>query len=159
VNGWTINYAGPRFGDDYLLRSAVAKDQIYVTVPEEALYPVAAVDADGEPLDGAHAYRIVFPPGGRPPADAFWSLTMYGKDEFLFPNSIRRYAIGDRTPRLHKNPDGSLDIVIQHSAPRRLRSNWLPCPKGGFFVLLRLYQPKPSVVKGTWLLPTITRVG
>jgi hypothetical protein len=40
VNGWTINYDGPHFGDDYLLRAAVAKDQIYVTVPKEALYPV-----------------------------------------------------------------------------------------------------------------------
>lgn len=36
---------GLRFGDDFLLRAAVAKDQIYVTVPEEALYPVARVDA------------------------------------------------------------------------------------------------------------------
>ena len=51
ANGWTTNYRGPRFGDDYLLRAAVARDQPYVNVPEEALYPVAAIDADGRPLE------------------------------------------------------------------------------------------------------------
>jgi hypothetical protein len=31
-----------------------------VTVPEEALYPVARADATGQPLNGAHYYRLRF---------------------------------------------------------------------------------------------------
>ena len=38
------------------------------------------------------------------PADAFWSLTMYGKDRYLVPNPIDRYAIGDRTKGLRRGP-------------------------------------------------------
>ena len=81
-NGWTINYHGPAFGDDYLLRAAVAEDQVYVTVPEEALYPVAKTDAEGRQLTGANAYRLVFPRGAPPPVDAFWSVTMYRRDAY-----------------------------------------------------------------------------
>ena len=114
VNGWTINYDGPRFGDDYLLRAAVAKDQIYVTVPEEALYPVAKLDAGGAPLSGEHAYRLVFPSDALPPVDAFWSVTMYTRDAHpLVANPINRYAVGDRTPGLTRDVDGSLAIRIQ----------------------------------------------
>ena len=67
VNGWTINYQGPRFGTDWLLRAGVVLDQRNVTVPEEALYPLGRVDSDGAALDGANAYRIHFAPGQLPP--------------------------------------------------------------------------------------------
>ena len=67
------------------------------------------VDADGEPLDGAHATSC----GSTqpPPVDAFWSLTMYDvPDFFLVANPIDRYSIGDRTPGLVRGADGSLTI-------------------------------------------------
>ena len=118
MNGWTINYDGPRFGADYLLRAAVAEDLVYVTVPEEALYPVAKTDSDGAQLTGANAYRLVFAPGALPPADAFWSVTMYRRDAYpLVANSLDRYSIGDRTPSLELGQDGSLTIRISHDAP------------------------------------------
>jgi hypothetical protein len=157
VNGWTINYAGPRFGDDYLLRSAVAKDQIYVTVPEEALYPTAAVDADGAPLHGGNGYRVNFLPGGLPPADAFWSLTMYARDPPLVANPIDRYAIGDRTPGLVIESDGSLTIQIQNAAPVRAGVNWLPAPTGAFRLMLRLYVPQAAARDGSWVPPPVER--
>jgi hypothetical protein len=160
VNGWTINYDGPRFGDDYLLRSAVAKDQIYVTVPEEALYPVAKVDADGLPLSGEHAYRLTFAAGALPPVDAFWSTTMYSRDARpLVPNPIDRYAIGDRTAGLETEADGSLAIRIQHGEPPSgARANWLPAPRGPFHLIMRLYVPRASALDGTWVPPPVERV-
>jgi hypothetical protein len=160
VNGWTINYHGPRFGDDYLLRSAVAKDQIYVTLPEEALYPVAKVDADGLPLGGEHAYRLTFAAGAFPPVDAFWSITMYSRQARpLVPNPIDRYAIGDRTAGLEPEADGSLAIRIQHSEPpSRARANWLPAPRGPFHLIMRLYVPRASALDGTWVPPPVERV-
>src|SRR5205085_2096454 len=81
----------------------------------------------------------------RPPVKAFWSLTMYDKDLFLVPNPLARYAFGDRTSGLKHNPDGSLDILVQHFAPKHHRANWLPAPAGTFVLALRLYQPKPNV--------------
>jgi hypothetical protein len=156
ANGWTTNYLGPRFGDDYLLRAAVAKDQIYVTVPEEALYPAASHDADGLPLHGSHAYRIAFAAGGLPPVDAFWSVTLYAAAGGLVANPIDRYAIGDRTPGLVRDADGSLSIRIQHEQPRD--GNWLPAPAGPFRLILRLYVPRPEARSGAWAPPPVERV-
>jgi hypothetical protein len=156
ANGWTTNYLGPRFGDDYLLRAAVAKDQIYVTVPEEALYPAASHDSEGRPLDGAHAYRIAFPAGGLPPVEAFWSVTLYAAAGGLVANPIDRYAIGDRTPGLVWEADGSLSIRIQHEPPGD--GNWLPAPAGPFRLILRLYVPREEARSGAWAPPAVERV-
>jgi hypothetical protein len=89
--------------------------------------------------------------------DAFWSLTMYDENGFLIKNPINRYAIGDRDP-LTFNPDGSLDILIQHEQPDQEEQNWLPAPADGFAVTLRLYLPKDDFLNGTWKLPPIERI-
>ena len=155
VNGWTINYHGPRFGSDWLLRAGVVLDQRNVTVPEEALYPLGRVDRDGAALDGVNAYRIHFVPGQLPPVGAFWSITIYDDAGRLVANPIDRYAIGDRTPGLATNRDGSLDIFIQDTPPASGPSNWLPSPAGRFYLMLRLYVPAPQILDGTWKPPAI----
>ena len=38
-------------------------------------------------------------------------------------------------------------------------SNWLPAPKGDFRPILRMYQPRPEALDGTYVLPPIRRVG
>ena len=157
VNGWTINYQGPRFGTDWLLRAGVVLDQRNVTVPEEALYPLGRVDNDGAALDGANAYRIHFAPGQLPPVGGFWSITIYDDAGRLVANPIDRYAIGDRTPGLMSNRDGSLDILIQDTQPASGPSNWLPAPAGRFYLMLRLYIPAPQILDGTWKPPAIGR--
>jgi hypothetical protein len=155
VNGWTLNLRGPRFGYDWLLRAGVALDQRYVTVPEEALYPVGRVDADGQPLNGANAYRIHFAPGQLPPVGAFWSITMYDNAGHLVANPINRYSIGDRTPGMITNPDGSLDILIQNTQPATGPANWLPSPTGQFYIMLRLYVPGSQILDQSWQPPAI----
>jgi hypothetical protein len=53
-----------------------------------------------------------------PPVDVFWSLTMYDLPDFyLVANPIDRYSIGDGTPGLRRDNDGSITIVIQHEQP------------------------------------------
>lgn len=159
VNGWTINYRGPEFGDDYLLRAAVAKDQIYVVPPQEALYPVTKVDDAGLPLTGTQAYRMFFARDQLPPAGAFWSLTLYTRDGPLVDNPINRYAIGDRTPGLVRGSDGSLEIRIQHAAPNEGQgANWLPAPAGPFHLMMRIYWPDSKVLQGQWTPPPVERV-
>jgi len=95
-----------------------------------------------------------------PPTDAFWSVTMYDIPKFyLVANPINRYSIGDRTPGLKYNPDGSLDIYIQHESPGPDKeSNWLPAPEGDFRPILRMYQPRQEALDGAFVLPPIRRV-
>jgi hypothetical protein len=129
-----------------------------VTIPEEALYPLGRVDSDGDPLDGANAYRIHFAPGDLPPVGAFWSITMYDDAGHLVSNPINRYSIGDRTPGLVTNPDGSLDVLIRNAQPATEAANWLPSSAGQFYLMLRLYIPRDQVLNGTWPAPAIERV-
>jgi hypothetical protein len=156
VNGWQVDASGGRYGQNYLHRAAVAKVGWGANVPEEAVYPRSIVDGDGRSYDGSTTrYRIHFVAGQLPPVDAFWSLTLYGPDGFFTANPIARYAIGDRTPGLTKNADGSLDLIVQHDAPAGKTGNWLPAPAGPFTLMLRLYLPKPSVLDGTWRPPAV----
>jgi len=156
ANGWSVNLQGPRFGDDYLLRAAVAKNQIYVVPADEAVYPVARIDGNGHRLNGRSRYRLVLE--SPPPAGAFWSLTAYGTPGPLVANRLNRYAIGDRTPGVVRDGDGALPIFLQHDEPDDGTANWLPVPLGPFHLMLRLYWPQPAVLEGRWYPPPIERL-
>ena len=157
VNGWTENLAGSRFGHDWLLRAGVAKDQIFVAVPEEAIYPVGRVDSAGRQLDGRCRYRIRFKPGQLPPVDAFWSVTAYGDDGFMIDNPQQRYSVGDRTSNLRRAPDGSVTITLSQDDPHAPAENWLPVGAGRFYLMMRLYGPRQSVLGMGWVPPAIER--
>ncbi len=159
-NGWMINYAGPRFGDDFLLRAGVAKDQPNVAIPEEALYPISRADSTGRPLTGRHLYRIRFAPGQLPPVDAFWSITAYDDNGIMIPNGASRYSVGDRSRGLVRDSDGGLSVTLSASADQVGNlPNWLPVPKDApFYLMLRLYQPRTNVLEGRWLPPAIERI-
>ena len=116
------------WGDDYLTRARVARNLIGALGVQEAMYPTAEVDADGEPLDGANDYELRFPKEQSPRVGAFWSLTMYRRSDCLFvANPIDRYSIGDRTPGLVREPDDDLVIRLQKDDPRAWRQ-LAPCP-------------------------------
>ena len=74
---------------------------------------------------------------------------MYDQDGFLVANPIGRYTLGDRDELVY-NADGSLNLLIQHVAPREGQSNWLPAPEGNFALTLRIYHPKPEFLDGSW---------
>jgi hypothetical protein len=127
---------------DYNLRALVAYRGLGALPPEEAVYYSYFKDKEGEPLNGGkHSYRIHFKKGQLPPARAFWSYTVYGKDRYLVENPIRRYTIGDRNP-LKYNTDGSLDIYLSEKSPGKDKeSNWLPTGGEEFNLSLRVYTP------------------
>jgi hypothetical protein len=86
-------------------------------------------DSDGKKRDGSNRYTLAFPAGQYPPANAFWSVTMYdGKTQLLIKNPINRYLINSlMLPDLKKNADGSLTIYMQKDSPGLDKeSNWLP---------------------------------
>ena len=175
VNGWTLTFhmfdynldhLGPGTVDDgswtmpdrtmsYLARSLAARGGLWGNHGYEAAYPMTYTDADGNQLDGRNRYTLRF--GQDPPVDAFWSITMYDLPDFyLVANPIGRYSIGDRTPGLRRDSDGSLTIVIQHEPPADT-SNWLPAPAAPFRPLMRLYQPQAAILDGTYQIPAITK--
>lgn len=142
----------------YLIRAVSDRVGLWGNHAYEAVYPQVFVDSHGRQLNGAYRYQIRFQQP--PPAQAFWSLTMYDTpDYFLVENPIGRYSIGDRTPGLRIDPDGSITIHIQHQQPEGdALANWLPAPAGDFRPMLRIYIPGPTVLDGSYQLPPITRV-
>jgi len=143
--------------NDYMHRMLAAVVGIFGNSKQEAMYPIYAVDADGQKLDGSKGrYTIRFAPGQLPPANAFWSVTMYEMPRsLLYANPLKRYLINSpMLPKLAKDADGGLTIHIGHESPGPDReSNWLPAPKGPFVMAMRLYWPKEEALNGTWKAP------
>lgn len=158
ANGWVaLGNALGVYGNDYLRRAFIAYAGLGALPPEEAIYPMAALDADGKSLNGASRYVLHFDKEKIPPADAFWSLTIYGADQFFAANPLGRFAIGDRD-ELNFNADGSLDVYIQHDSPGAGKeANWLPAPAGPFTMNLRLYLPRREALDGRWTPPAIRK--
>jgi hypothetical protein len=157
--GWRTNLTAiGTYGTDYLGRAAVAYAGLGANTIEDAVYPTAVTDAEGQPFSSDKAYVLHFAKDQIPPVRAFWSLTMYNEEQFFAANPLNRYAIGDRDA-LNYNPDGSLDIYIQRESPGKDKeSNWLPAPASGAFTMnLRLYWPKQEVLVGSWSPPGVKR--
>jgi hypothetical protein len=157
-NGWRFSTTVGSYGTAYSDRAVTARVGLGALPREDAIYPSASVDADGQPLTGANGYVLHFAKSDLPPIKAFWSLTLYDADGYFAENELKRYAIGDRD-RLQFNADGSLDVYVQHARPAENQvSNWLPAPEGVFNLTMRLYWPKPEALAGTWGPPSIQRV-
>ncbi len=158
-NGWgAMGNAIGVYGNDYLQRAFIGFAGLGALPPEEAIYPMAPLDAEGKPFSGASRYVLHFTKEELPPADAFWSLTMYGADQFFVANPLGRFAIGDRD-KLVFNADGSLDLYIQKDNPGADKeANWLPAPEGAFTMNLRLYLPRRAAMEGSWTPPPVKRV-
>ena len=159
VNGWVTVYDAGRPGNNMFTRTAHAR--LFpgpVNLPEEAMYWWAHTDGAGRSLTGEHHYIMHFPPGGLPPNNAFWSLTMADTKNHFVENPLNRYKLGQIAGEhsdLVQNPDGSLDIYIQNTAPAGHESNWLPAPKGAFNIWLRAYIPGKTILDGKYVVPPI----
>src|SRR5271157_4519992 len=158
VNGWSTTPECGEIGNNILVQAACAEHLPFVNLPQEATYWRATVDGGGHALNGQHDYILYFPPGGLPPNDAFWSVTMNtAKGLFFVNNSINRYEVSDRSG-LVLNANGSLDIYIQNTPPAGHESNWLPAPTGDFLLFLRVYLPGPAILNGSYKVPPVIEV-
>ncbi|WP_258875503.1 DUF1254 domain-containing protein [Paraburkholderia sp. BL27I4N3] len=157
-NGWDWVTGLDSFGYNYPLRAVVAGPYLGGNGEKEAMYPIRYSDSEGKALSGANKYVIKF--DTLPPVNAFWSITMYNAgDKMLVPNEIKRYKVGSDTQGLVKAADGSVTVPIQHTKPTGdAAANWLPAPEGGFYVILRMYQPNDDILSGKWQIPDLKRV-
>ena len=160
-NGWAYTTKTGIYGADYLMRALITAIGLGANRPQDAVYPTSQKDAEGRKYNGANKYVMRFAKGQLPPAEGFWSLTMYDSGYFFVNNPLNRYSISARE-KLKSNPDGSVDLYIQKDTPGKDKeSNWLPSPPGDFILMLRLYWPRensPSIINGSWKIPPAKKV-
>ena len=149
ANGWSMNTDTMGvYGNYYLKRAIVAQVGLFANLPEDAIYPINLGDDTGKPLDGANKYTLHFDKGNTPPANAFWSVTLYDNDGFQVGNSLNRFAVSSWMPFKY-NADGSLDLYFQNESPGADKEvNWLPAPKGQFTLTMRIYAPRSEALTG-----------
>jgi hypothetical protein len=159
VNGWSMNTDTMGvYGNYYLKRAIVTQVGLGANLPEDAIYAINLGDESGKPLDGANKYALHFDKGDTPPANAFWSVTLYDAEGFQVANPLNRFNVASWMP-LKYNAGGSLDLYFQNESPvADKEANWLPAPKGAFNLLMRLYAPKSEAHTGKWNPPPVTRV-
>jgi hypothetical protein len=161
--GYTRGAVMGSYGTDYLERARLAQETLGTQIPTQAVYFSASRARSGTTttaLAGTRSYEIRFPAEDLPPhgSDGFWSITLYNAAGFLVANPIDRYSIGDETPGLLRGADGSLTIVVSASRPSETDVNWLPAPTGAFSLVLRVYDPTPQVLDGSWSPPVIRAI-
>ena len=152
---WAAHFGLGRYGTAYLTRALTAYKGLGALDSVEAVYAMGDFDGAKQALHGSTPYLMRFEPCDRPPVDAFWSITLYDADRFLYPNALARYSIGDRTPGLQTDPDGGLTLRVSHVAPAD-SANWLPAPAGSFYLILRMYCPRPEA--RSWRIPALQRL-
>ena len=156
ANGWSVNLQGSRFGDDYLLRAAVAKNQIYVVPADEAVYPVTRVDGNGRPPGRTKPV----PAGPRVPTAGRRLLVAHRLRDTRSAGRQPVEPLRDRRPDAWSRPGerrGPDDLPAARRTGRGRPSNWLPVPAGPFHLMMRLYWPQPAVLEGRWHPPPIER--
>ncbi|MFA5899287.1 MAG: DUF1254 domain-containing protein [Hyphomicrobium sp.] len=158
ANGWSMNtHTMGVYGNYYLKRAIIAQQGLGANLPEDAVYPLNIGDDNGQPLDGANSYTLHFAADALPPAEAFWSITLYDAAGFQVGNAQNRFALSSWMPLKHDG-DGSLDLYFQAANPGGERqTNWLPAPTGPFTLTMRIYAPKSEVLTGAWDPPPVKR--
>jgi hypothetical protein len=158
TNGWSMNTDTMGvYGNYYLKRAIVSQIGLGANLPEDAIYPQNLADDTGKALDGTSKYTIHFDKSAMPPANAFWSITLYDTQGFQVGNSLNRFAVSSWMPFKY-NPDGSLDLYFQNESPGADKEpNWLQAPKGPFNLTMRLYAPKSDALTGKWNPPQIVK--
>ncbi len=157
-NGWLFTTKAGQYGTSYRQRALVTWIGLGANRPQDAVYPVSEGPGILKKFSGAKKYVMRFNKGELPPVNGFWSLTMYDANYFFVPNALNRYTLSQRNT-FKPNPDGSIDLYIQHDSPGKAKeANWLPAPEGEFVLMMRLYWPKetkPSLLDGTWKIPEV----
>jgi hypothetical protein len=95
--------------------------------------------------DGKTAYTLVVKDV---PVNAFWSISVYNAKGYFEPNPQNAYSINNLTGK--KNADGA--VVIQFGGTPSDGVNYLPITPGWNYTV-RLYRPRPEILKGTWKFP------
>ena len=116
-------------------------------------YLLTIADANGKPLDGSRAYRLLVPPNA--PVTQYWSAVAYDRETHSLMRNVERPSRSSLTPELARERDGSIELVFAPIAPT-VSANWIPTSAGECFeVMFRFYGPEPAFFDKRWRLPDI----
>ena len=125
----------------------------------EAVYPPVATK-DGQPMNEQHDYVIRMTKEQLPPANAFWSMTLYDSaNGFFIPNDRKKYSVGENGG-MKLNADGGIDVYVAAEKPKSVPDeNWLPINRKdeNLDVILRIYMPDLEKFK-TWTAPKAEKI-
>ena len=100
---------------------------------------------------GGECWIGTFPPV---PAEEFFSITVYGPDQFLMTNENN---IVSSTRGAIVNDDGSFTVVFGGKDCHDKAPNWAYTPEDGWRLMLRAYRPRVEEFKA-YEMPTLQRV-
>ena len=103
VNGWQIALDMGRYGTNYTYRAGWTFYGVGGNLPEDAVYPFAAVDADGKPFNGAGIHAAI-QEGGDPAGQRVLVVDDVRRGFLFRHNPLNRYALGDRSHLRRRMP-------------------------------------------------------
>src|SRR5262249_16690829 len=107
INGWGFTTKTGLYGTNSRIRELITPIGLGGNGRRDAVYATSLKDANRSDYHGSNNYVMRFAKGKLPPAEAFWSVTMYNSQFFFVENPINRYSISPRQ-HLKPNPDGSV---------------------------------------------------
>jgi hypothetical protein len=126
---------------------------------KEAMYPAIGTE-DGAPMNALNDYVIRMTKDELPPANAFWSFTLYDEvNGFFIPNEHKKYSVGENSG-MKLNEEGGIEIYIAPEKPKGVPAeNWLPIERKNLAlnIILRIYAPDLEKMK-TWQAPKAAKL-
>ena len=115
----------------------------------EAFYPTVNT-ADGSEMNAQYDYVIRMTKQELPPANGFWSITLYDQQNgFFIPNDHKKYSVGENSG-MKLNAEGGIEIYIAAEKPNGVpMENWLPINRmdQNIDLGLRVYAPDLEKLK------------
>lgn len=126
-----------------------------IGVPAYVARYLPAPTKDGRPMNAKHDYVLRMSKEQLPPAEAFWSLTLYDlKNGFFIPNDLKKYSVGENAG-FKLDDKGGIEIYISANKPKNVpEENWLPINREDIELdgMFRIYEPDAKEMK-TWKVP------
>jgi len=130
---------------------AVVTPSMTMTTPGTGMqFAVAAVDDNGEWLDGGKLYRLQLPPNA--PAKESWSVTLYDpQTRSLLQTEALQPSLSSQNEKLKPSADGSYELWFGPKAPTGKEDNFVrTAPGKGWFAILRIYGPLKPWYDKSW---------
>ncbi|KUJ77046.1 carboxylesterase [Ruegeria marisrubri] len=115
-------------------------------LPEEEAFYLGV-----EPRLPVGEYKLEMP--AEVPVGAFWSVSLYNAEGFFEPNAIDGYIVNSVMGE--RNDDGSMTVHFGGCDDGRV--NCLPIMEGWNYTV-RMYQPGPEILDGSWVFPAVEAV-